>query len=55
MAVSTETQEKFKQVVAKEFGLDLKSAEAAALLNDLVKYYRLLHQLDQKIKQANEG
>ncbi|USN88850.1 MAG: hypothetical protein H6780_00280 [Candidatus Nomurabacteria bacterium] len=55
MAIKHGTKESFRDIAAKECGLELSPSEAAVLLNDLVKYYRLLHQLDQKIKQASEG
>lgn len=55
MAISQNTQEKFKKALAAEYGMDVSSAKAVGLLNDLVKYYRLLHQLDLKAKQAEEN
>ena len=54
MAISAETKDKFRKIVAEDYGMDLKSSEAAVLLNDIVQHYRLLYELSLKAEDKKK-
>jgi hypothetical protein len=50
MAISIKTQEEFRQCAAQALGFELSQTEATQLLDDIVRYYRLLGELSEKIE-----
>jgi len=53
--VSQQLAEKFRQVVAEDYGREISVEEAARILSDAVAFFDLLARLDHNAKESDQS